>query len=178
MLAPSLLPWYVHSWKHLSPLWTAGHKHRYSLLSAIKQMAVLNPNEVVHLPGGRCFHTPPLFHNSSVINLVYSQEHERGSWQWQLIYYHQHAPALLLLPRAHGDHAWEATWWTQEPWYSLHLQKCGVFVFLFFFSSSCFQVKQKNTGLILKRTRYEAWLLLISYVTGQGQILWALVPCL
>lgn len=45
-------------------------------------MAALNPNDVVHLPGGLCFHMLPLFCNSSVINLMSSQEHERLNWQW------------------------------------------------------------------------------------------------
>lgn len=73
--APNLVPWHVNSLQHLSLLWMVDHKYLCSHLNAIKQMAALNSNDVVHLPGGLCFHTPPLFYNSSVINLMYSREH-------------------------------------------------------------------------------------------------------
>lgn len=76
----------VHSAKELLPSMLTQHSicHCYEwliisttaiFLSTIKQMAALNPNDVVHLPGGLCFHTLPLFYKSSVINLMYSQEH-------------------------------------------------------------------------------------------------------
>lgn len=148
----------LYSPQHLSPPWVGDHKHHCRLLDAIKQMAALNPNDVGHLPGGLCFHILPLFHNPQwSISCILKNMNERTdsgnrftaiSTPWPCCCFIHLRRSCLKIPRGQFRRSGILCICRDLP-PTPHL--------------SCLQVKQKN--LILKRTGYEAWLLLISYAT-------------
>lgn len=165
ILGRSLPAWCAFSLQHLSSLRMADPKHRCRLLNTIKQMAALNPNDVVHLPGGLCFHILPLFYNSSVINLVYSQEHERV---------HRHDNWFITAIRPGPGHCprtcmrlvqGDSMWWMQAFGGSPHWQGHTFFMWA------------KEWELDLK----ESWVWGLTVTCeppdfGQAQILWVAVP--
>ena len=74
----------LYSPQHLSPPWAGDRKHHCRRLDAMKQMAMLNPNDVVHLPGGRRFHRLPLLHTPqwSISRILKNMNEWTDSGNW------------------------------------------------------------------------------------------------